>query len=86
MRALRNNLVFAVADDARKSEMRRKAFLRLALRELKKPERLADLAEHQQAKVRELEARSEQELAIAIQQLLPAHLLSVSQSRRRRGC
>ena len=68
LRALRNNLVFAVADDARKGEMRRKAFLRLALRELKKPERLADLAEHQQAKVRELEARSEQELAIAIQQ------------------
>ena len=34
----------------------------------KKPERQADLAEHQQAQVRELEARSEQELAIAIQQ------------------
>ena len=68
LRALRNNLVFAVADDARKDEMRRKAYLRLALRELKKPERLTDLAEHQQAKVRELEARSEQELAIAIQQ------------------
>ena len=68
LRALRNNLVFAVADDARKDEMRRKAYLRLALRELKKPERLTDVAEHQQAKVRELEARSEQELAIAIQQ------------------
>ena len=68
LRALRNNLVFAVADDARKDEMRRKAYLRLALRELKKPERLADLAEHQQAKVREVEKRSEQELAIAIQQ------------------
>ena len=68
LRALRNNLVFAVADDARKDEMRRKAYLRLALRELKKPERLTDLAEHQQAKVRELEARSEQELAITIQQ------------------
>ena len=68
LRALRNNLVFAVADDARKDEMRRKAYLRLALRELKKPERLTDIAEHQQAKVRELEARSEQELAIAIQQ------------------
>ena len=68
LRALRNNLVFAVADDARKDEMRRKAYLRLALRELKKPERLTDIAEHQQAKVRELEARSEQELAITIQQ------------------
>jgi len=68
LRALRNNLVFVVADDARKEEMRRKTYHRLALQELKKPERLIDLAEHQQAKVRELEARSEQELAIAIQQ------------------
>jgi len=52
--------------------MRRKTHHRLALQELKKPERLVDLAEHQQAKVRELEARSEQELAIAIQQCYPA--------------
>ena len=68
LRALRNNLAFAVADEGRKEEMRRKAVRRLALRALKKPERLVDLAEHQQAKIRELEARSEQELAIAIQQ------------------
>ena len=68
LRALRNNLAFVVADDVRKEEMRRKTDYRLALRELKKPERLIDLAEHQQAKVRELEARSEQELALAIQQ------------------
>ncbi len=68
LRVLRNNLVFAVADDARKDEMRRKTYHRVALRELKKPERLIDLAEYQQDKVRELEARSEQELAIAIQQ------------------
>ncbi len=68
LRVLRNNLVFVVADDARKNEMRRTTYQRLALRELKKPERIIDLAEHQQLKVRELEARSEQELAIAIQQ------------------
>ena len=68
LRTLRNNLVFVVADDTRREEMRRKTFHRLALRELKKPERLTDLAEHQQAQVREMEARSEQELAIAIQQ------------------
>ena len=61
-------MVFVVADDARKEEMRRKTYYRLALQELKKPERLIDLAEHQQAKVREMETRSEQELAIAIQQ------------------
>ena len=68
LRILRNNLLFVVADEARKDEMQRKATRRLALRELKKPERLIDLAEHQQAHIRELEARSEQELAIAIQQ------------------
>ena len=68
LRALRNSLVFVVADDARKEEMRRKTHHRLALRELKKPDRLIDLAEHQQDRVREMEARSEQELAIAIQQ------------------
>lgn len=68
LRTLRNNLVFVVADDARKEEMRRMAVRRLALQELKKPERLIDLAEHQQAQVRELEGKSQQELAIAIQQ------------------
>ena len=68
LRLLRNNIVFVVADDARKAEMRRHASRRLALRELKKPERLAHLAEHQRDKVCELEARSEQELALAIQQ------------------
>ena len=68
LRMLRNNLAFVVADDARKDEMRRKTEHRLALREMKKPERLVDLADHQQAQVREMEARSEQELAIAIQQ------------------
>ena len=68
LRALRNNLVFVAADDARKEDMRRKAHRRLALQDLKKPERLVDLAEHQQDKLRELEARSEQELAIAVQQ------------------
>ena len=68
LRALRNHLVFVVADEAGKDDMRRKTFHRLALRELKRPERLGALAEHQQAKVRELEARSELELAIAIQQ------------------
>lgn len=68
LRTLRNNLVFVAADDARKEEMRRKSQRRLALQDLKKPERLVDLAEHQQDKIRELEARSEQELAIAVQQ------------------
>ena len=68
LRALRNHLVFAVADEARKDEMRRKTVRRLALRELLKEDRMGELAKHQQDKVREWEARSEQELAIAIQQ------------------
>lgn len=66
-RALRNNLVFVVADESRIEEIRHKMARRLALLRLKAPERLAELADYQQAKVRELEARSETEAAIAIQ-------------------
>lgn len=79
-RALRNHVVFIVSDEARKEEMRHKVARRLALLELKKPERLRELAEHQQAKVRELEARSEQELAIAVQQCY-RHLFYPSRTR-----
>ena len=60
--------------------MRRHASRRLALRELKKPERLAHMAEHQRDKVCELEARSEQELALAIQQCY-RHVLYPSRHR-----
>ncbi|MCY4011318.1 MAG: DUF499 domain-containing protein [Gammaproteobacteria bacterium] len=68
LRRLRNSLAFVAADDARKEDMRRRARRRLALQRLKQPDRLAELAEHQQAKVRELESRSETELAISVQQ------------------
>ncbi len=68
LRKFRNNLVFVVAERSLKEAMRRRAYYRLALRELKKPERLMDLAEHQQDQVRELESRSEHDLALAIQQ------------------
>lgn len=68
LRALRNHLVFTLADEARKDEMRRKTVRRLALREMFKEDRMGELAKHQQDKVREWEARSEQELAIRIQQ------------------
>ena len=68
LRALRNHLVLVVADEARKEAMRRNVRRRLALRALKRPERLAELAEHQQAKVHQLEAASEKDLAISIQQ------------------
>ena len=68
LRALRNSVVFVAADDGRKEDMRRRSRRRLALQRLKQPDRLAELAEHQQAKVRELESRSEAELALAVQQ------------------
>ena len=68
LRALRNNVVFAVADEARREAMRGKAVRRLALQALKQAERLTELAEHQQDKIRELGSRSEHDLAIAIQQ------------------
>lgn len=68
LRSLRNNLVFAVADETKVNEMKRAIVRRLALQELKRPDRLRELAEHQQAKVLELEKKSETEAAIAIQQ------------------
>ena len=68
LRRLRNNLAFVAADEPRKEDMRRRARRRLALQRLRQPDRLGELAEHQQAKVRELESRSEAELAIAVQQ------------------
>jgi hypothetical protein len=80
LRQLRNNLVFIVADESRVDEMKQKMIRRFALRDLKSPERLAELAEHQQAKVRELEGRSETEIAIAIQQCF-RHLLYPSRNR-----
>jgi hypothetical protein len=67
-RAFRNHLVFLVADESRKEDMKHKMVWRLALRELKSPERLKDLAPHQQEKIKELESKSIQEVAIAIQQ------------------
>ena len=68
LRSLRNNLVFVVADETKVNEMKRAIVRRIALQELKRPERVKELAEHQQAKVFELEKKSETEAAIAIQQ------------------
>ncbi len=68
LRRLRNHLVFVVADEHAGDAMRRRVRSRLALQRLKEPDRLVDLAAHQQEKIRDLEARSEQDLAIAVQQ------------------
>jgi len=68
LRSLRNNLLFVIADETKVSEMKRAIVRRLALQELKRPERVKELAEHQQAKVLELEKKSETEAAISVQQ------------------
>ena len=79
-RVYRNHLVFVVADDSRVDEMQGKARRLLALRELKKPERLDDLAEHQQARVKEWAGRSEHDLGTSIQQCY-RHVLYPSRHR-----
>ena len=68
LRVLRNHVIFLAADSTAKDGMQRRMKSRLALQNLKAPDRLIDLAEYQQEKIRDLEARSEQELAIAVQQ------------------
>src|SRR5690606_33842078 len=67
VRGLRNNLMFVVADDARREEMRRQMVRRLALRELRRPERLNELADHQRDKVKEWDSKAEADVAVAIQ-------------------
>jgi len=79
-RSFRNNLIFLVADDVRKEDMRAKMIRRLALIEMKNPERLKELAEHQQNKIKELESKSLTELAVAIQQCY-RHLFYPSRNR-----
>ena len=66
LRKLRNNVVFVVASESRKEGMREKMRRRLALKALVCPERLTELAAHQQEKVRELETQSERDAAMAI--------------------
>ena len=88
-RKLQNNLVFLVADDATRDEMKNKMIYRLALEGMRSafgssaslsPDRLAQLPEHQQDKVNELYKKSEQELAIIIQQCY-RHLFYPSRNR-----
>ena len=68
LRRRRNHLVFLAPDSGRKEKMRERAVRLLALRSLKKPEHLDDLADHQQAKVREWAEGAEQEVALAAHQ------------------
>ena len=67
-RMLRNNVVFIIASDAHKQEMRHQMCRRLALKALSIPERLQEFEGYQQAKILELEQRSALDVATAIQQ------------------
>jgi hypothetical protein len=80
LRLNRNNLVFLLADQARKEEMRHKMVRRLALNELRRPERLNELPDHQQDRIKEWYQRSEHELALAIQQCY-RHVIYASKHR-----
>jgi hypothetical protein len=63
-----NNLVFIVADEGRIESMRQKTVYRLALEQLRTKDRLGELADYQREQVQERYRKSEQELALAIQQ------------------
>ena len=79
-RQLKNNLLFLVADEKGREEMKEKIHYRLALEAMRTPQRLNQLPEHQQDKVQEYYRRSEQEIAIAIQQCY-RHLFYPSRNR-----
>lgn len=68
LRSLRNNVVFLLADDSRIADMKRAIARRIALRTLKTPDRLNELAEHQRQQVIVQEAKSEHAVALEIQQ------------------
>jgi hypothetical protein len=67
-RHFKNNLVFLIADDSKREDMKDKVKYRLALESMRSPDKLKQLPEHQQDKVKELYQRSEQEIAVLIQQ------------------
>ena len=66
-RELRNNVVFLVADRGFLGKMRYAVRHRLALTALNRADRIRDLAEYQQTKLKELDGKAEQKVAGAIQ-------------------
>lgn len=67
LRALRNNLVFLLPDEGQIKDMKAAVARLIALRNLKAPDRLRDLSEHQQQKVIELDRKADHVVALAIQ-------------------
>ncbi len=68
LRNYRNNLVFVVADHRLREEMRQAVRRRLALQELRKPERIKHLADHQQRTVSEEYEKTSFNIAVAVMQ------------------
>jgi len=68
LRTYRNNLIFVAADERLREEMKQAVRRRLALEELRKPERMKDLADHQQRQVHEEYQKSSFNVAVAIMQ------------------
>jgi hypothetical protein len=66
-RKLRNNVVFLVAEEAKINEMRREMARHLALQELIKPQRMTELAQHQQNTLLEWSRKSGGRVNTAIQ-------------------
>ncbi len=66
LREFRNNLIFIVADERLRENMKDRVRTRLALAELKKPDRIRLLAKHQQMKIKEDFHRLQMEIAQAI--------------------
>jgi hypothetical protein len=83
-RQLQNHLMFLVADEQLREEMKHAMVRRLALHAMKAPERLAELAPHQQEKVREEYQKSEQKVALAIQRCY-RHLFFPSRNNKVEG-
>ncbi len=67
-RLLQNNVCFLVVDEAAKDDMRKAVVRRLALGELRLPDRIRELAQHQQDKIQEHFGKSDQQIAVAVQQ------------------
>jgi Protein of unknown function (DUF499) len=83
-RQLKNNLVFLIAEDSSRDEMKNKMTYRLALEAMRQPDRLKQLPQHQQEKVQELYQKSDQQIAITIQQCY-RHLFYPSRNNRIEG-
>lgn len=68
LRMLLNNQVFLVADSSRVQRMVECMTRRLALQQMTRQERIRELPEHHQSKLREWQERSRHELAVAVAQ------------------